>query len=264
VEYFCQRHCRSVCPIISGRNSNQALGERFFWGEHWALRVVASWAAAIGAGYLAGLAARRRGRIIALISALPVTLCWLVMTIFVWRDQWFFFPKDTEIQVSIGNKLAASLLVLTILPFTAWAGSLGEQDGQTHGTHFDARRFSLLGIKWYHYLWLPFVVYLWLVQASWAVFFGFEWLKASWKSSFSLSSFVPVAFTFMIWSTLALMWKGAAKAYVVLSGLELLPTARERAYSVLRNGVGLLILAALLQFGIQLLALGLAKLFGSH
>jgi hypothetical protein len=46
----------------------------FLWGEHWAIRVLASWASAVGAGFIAGMIARQRGRIWAGIAALPSTL----------------------------------------------------------------------------------------------------------------------------------------------------------------------------------------------
>src|SRR5260221_11671004 len=35
----------------------------FLWGEHWAIRVLASWASAISAGFIAGMVARQGGRI---------------------------------------------------------------------------------------------------------------------------------------------------------------------------------------------------------
>jgi hypothetical protein len=234
----------------------------FFWGQHWALRVAASWTATIGVGYVTGMVARQRGRTLAIIAVLPSFLCWLALAAVAWRGRFPFIAEALDVDISIGNKLAASVLVLTALPFAAWAGNIGEQEGQVYGPHFDDRRFSLLGIKWYHYFWLPFLVYLWIVQASWAAFYGFVWMKLTWKSGESLLSFVPMVFTVMIWGTLVIMGQGAAKAYQVLAGFDPIPTARSRAYAVLKNGVGLLVLAAILQVVIGLLHLGLVKLLG--
>lgn len=39
----------------------QGIWTTFFWGEHWALRAAASWLATLGAGFLVGVLARRRG-----------------------------------------------------------------------------------------------------------------------------------------------------------------------------------------------------------
>jgi hypothetical protein len=234
----------------------------FFWGEHWALRTAASWAATAGAGYLTGVVARRRGAILAVISALPSAFCWLGIAILAWHGPFSFMGEVPDFHVSIGNKLAASLLALTTFVVAAWAGGSGAQEGETYGPHFDARRFSLLGIKWYHYLWLPLVVYLWLIQMSWAVFYGLEWLKIAYKSGASFLSIVPGVFTMMIWGTLAIMGNGAAKAYAVLAGFQFIPTVRGRAFAVLMYGVGAFVLAAILQIGIQLLQYGLARLLG--
>ncbi len=92
----------------------------FRWGEHWALRVFASWASAFGAGFIAGVVARQRGRIWAGVAALPSTLCWLAIAVIGWMQKVPFFEGRFEVETSIGNKLVASLLVFTIIPMPRW------------------------------------------------------------------------------------------------------------------------------------------------
>jgi hypothetical protein len=232
-----------------------------FWGEHWALRVAASSVATIVAGYTTGLVARKHGKILAVISSLPSALFWLALTIGSWNGSFPYLKNALPFHVSIGNKLAASLVVVTMLPLAAWAGGLGEHEGQVRGPSFDSRRYSLLGIKWYHYFWLPLLAYLWLIQASWAVFDGLGWLAKSWKSGIGIISIVPGAFAFMIFGTIYIMSNGATKAYAVLSGIQAIPGAGKRALLVLKYGLGSLALAAILQTGIALLDFGLHKLF---
>ena len=166
-----------------------------------------------------------------------------------------------EVETSIGNRLAASLLVSTIIPFACHGGLAGEEESKALREHFDSRRFTLLGIKWYHYLWLPVLIQAQLTQVSWAVLYGFEWLRNTWRSGFSLISILPWIFTLMIWGTLAIMFQGAVMCYRVLSGLEKSPSARSRAVQGLKYGFGYPLLAAILQTIVSLLHYGLLKLF---
>ena len=137
----------------------------------------------------------------------------------------------------------------------------GEEESKAVGEHFDSRRFTLLGIKWYHYLWLPILIQLQMTQASWAFLYGFEWLRNTLRSGLSLISILPWIFTIAIWWTLSLMVSGVVKCYQVLSGLEEIPSARSRAFQVLKCGFGFPLLAAVLQALISLLHYGLLKLF---
>lgn len=235
------------------------------WGEHWALRVIGSWAGTLGAAFLAGMVARRRGSLLASLAAVPSLLCWLVVAVVGWYGRLPFLNSAPEIHISIGNKLAASVLVLTTIPLAAFGGGAGQLLGQQLALLFDSRRWTLLGIKWFHYLWLPFMIQLALAQASWATLYTGEWLKTWWKTTianpFSMGSIVPLAFTFMMWGTLALMGNGMHRAYRALAGLEPQLSVGSRTGVVLKRGFGFLILAAILQFGINVLHLGLAKLF---
>ena len=234
----------------------------FLWGEHWAIRVLASWASAYGAGFIAGMVARQRGRGWAGIAAVPSTVCWLAIAFIGWTQKVPFFTGQYDVETSIGNKVAASLLVFTIIPIACYGGLAGEEQGNSLGEHFDSRRFTLLGVKWYHYLWLPILIQLLLTQGSWAFLYGFEWLRNTWRAGLSLLSVVPWIFTILIWATLSLMVTGAAKCYGVLSGLEGAPSAGSRAVQVLKYGFGFPLLSAILQTLVGLAQFGLLKLLG--
>ena len=234
----------------------------FLWREHWAIRVLASWASASGAGFIAGMVARQRGKVWAGIAAVPSTLCWLAIALIGWTQWVPFAAGGYEVETSIGNKLAASLLVLTIIPIACYGGMAGEELGRSLGEHFDSRRFTLLGVKWYHYLWLPILIQLLLTQASWTFLYGFEWLRNTWRSGLSVFSVVPWIFTLLIWATLSIMVTGAGKCYGVLSGLEAVSSTRARAVQVLKYGFGFPLGAAILQTLVGLAHFGLLKLFG--
>src|SRR5882762_9868789 len=59
----------------------------FLWGEHWALRAVASWAAAGCAGFIAGAVARRQGAVLGAIAVIPSSLCWLAIALIGWKGR---------------------------------------------------------------------------------------------------------------------------------------------------------------------------------
>lgn len=233
----------------------------FFWNEHWALRTAASCTATVVTGFMAGIVARKHGKVLAIIASSPVALSWVFMAICCWKGQVLFLREPVEIQVTIANKLVASFIAITILPLAGWAGTFGEKQGADLGAHFDSRRFSLLGIKWYHYLWLPLLVYAWLIQGSWAVYYWMIWMAKSWDTGLSLVSFVGGFFSLFIFGTIYLMFNGAQRAYLILSGIESVPSLKDRTLSVLKFGLGWFVLAAILQTAIGLLELGLAKLF---
>jgi len=233
------------------------------WGEHWAIRVVVSWAGIVAAGFIVGLVARKKGSMLAALASIPTLICWLAIAAIGWTEQIPFMSETRAVDISIGNKLAASLLVLTTIPFAIWSGNQGEEISSVYGEYFDSRRWTLLGIKWFHFIWIPLLVYIVMMQTSYVALYGFQWLKAMWRadaSFISVSSIVPTVFTLMVWGTLYIMWFGMFKSYMALSGLDEIPSSGARAIAVLKYGVGGLILAAVLQAGIAYLHYGLIKL----
>src|SRR3989344_2260415 len=197
------------------------------WGEHWAIRVVVSWAGTVTAGFIVGLVARQKGGILAALASIPTVICWLAIAAIGWTEQIPFLSETRVVDISIGNKLAASLMVLTTIPFAIWSGIQGEDIGKAFGEYFDSRRQSLLGIKWFHYFWIPFLVYLVMMQTSFIALYGFQWQKMMWRADvgfLSLSYILPAVFTLMVWGTLYIMWFGMFKSYLALSGMEEIPS----------------------------------------
>lgn len=233
----------------------------FLWGEHWAIRVVLSWIGTVAAGFLVGLVARRKGNILATLASIPSVLCWIAIAAIGWTGQIPFLTETRAVDISIGNKLAAALLVLTTIPFAIMAGRQGEYAGKMFGEHYDSRRRAFLGIKWFHFIWIPIFAYLVVIQTSYTALYGFQWLKVMWRADRSfLSSILPTVFTLMVWGTLLILWFGMYKCYLVLSYLDDVPSPGARAIAVLMYGLGALILATVLQTGIVYLHYGLITL----
>lgn len=228
------------------------------WREHWALRVVASVLSAAGAGLIAGVVARRWGWQVGALATLPATVAWLWVAITAWAGTMPFF--GSELHISLGNRIAATLLTAVLLPIGAATAALGADLGADIGPHFDTRPHTLLGIRWYHYLWLPLLIHLYLAQTAWAGYYGLGWAMTAWKAGDSLFSFLPFLFTVAIWSTFVLLGTGLVRAYAVLAGLEV-ADGDGRTWSLVKYGLGYPLAAAALQTAIMFVHYGLMKVF---
>jgi hypothetical protein len=89
-------------------------------------------------------------------------LCWLAIAVIGWtqkarssRAAW------SKLLLKQTGGLAAGFHNHSL---ACYGGSAGEEEGKAMAEHFDSRRFTLLGIKWYHYLWLPILIQLQLTQ----------------------------------------------------------------------------------------------------
>lgn len=225
-----------------------------FWGNHWAWRTVWSAAATYLGAFIAGMIARERGPTIGILSAIPSAIYWGFVAFVGWTGR-------MDLDVPLGYKIAASVLVVATLPIGSAGGVAGEGYGEVNSQHFDSRRRCLLGIRWYHFIWLPFVIHFIVAQTTWAAMYGFGWIAAAWKASQSIFVMFPMLFTMAMLGTLQLVAIGAFKAYTALGGFEeatTLPVSRR----VLKYGLGFPLLAALAQLGLVAVHYGLGRIFG--
>jgi len=230
------------------------------WGEHWAVRTAASLAASFAAGIVTGLVARHRGGLMASIAAIPSVLLWAYLAVGGWTGHPPFLSADTAFDMSIGNKLAATVIALLTIPLSYAGGEQGESAAQEMAPYFDRRRQSLFGIRWYHYLWIPLVMHFVLAQTTWAGLYGFQWLMRAWKASMSMTSLLPTLFVLGVWGSLAISWTGVERAYRALSGFDDDASASSRTRTVIKHGIGFPLAAAALQALILLVHVGLLKL----
>jgi hypothetical protein len=188
------------------------------WGDHWMWRAVASLVATSLAAFVAGMVARRRGSAVGILSALPTTLYWAFISYSGWTGH---LPgSDSPVDVSLGYRIVASLLVLATLPLAAGSGKEGVAYGRANAVHFDSRRGSLLGIRWYHFLWLPVLIHLMIITAAFGVIYGFQWVVVAWRNGFSFLGFIPFLFVMAMLGTLQLLATGAMRTYEALAGFD--------------------------------------------
>jgi hypothetical protein len=217
------------------------------WGEHWFLRTLASLVSSAWAGFIAGVIGRKKGKLLAVIAVLPSWIVWVIAEYAALTGNLLPFNID-DIYVSLGNKIFMGLIIIGMLPTAWYSGQQGQIIGQEYSPHFDSRKHTLLGIKWYHYIWLPIVLYLIVVQGSYVGLYFLTWMKTLWKSGFNfLGSIIPTIFTLILYGTLYLMATGVIKTYLILAGFEKVHPKRKAIAKVLQYAIGFQIIAVALQ-----------------
>jgi hypothetical protein len=233
------------------------------WGSHWAWRAAASATATALAGFVTGVVARRRGTLFGSLSAVPAALYWATVAWIGWSSRVPF--TELKADIPLGYQIVAAILALTTIPLAGAAGSSGAPYGRANAEHFDSRRVTLLGIRWYHYLWLPLPMHFMVLSASYGSVYGFNWITTAWKGDMSFWAIVPTLFAMGLFWTLQLLAIGGFGAYEALAGFESdgnMPAWKR----VIKFGFGYLLLAVLAQVAISLVHSGLSavarKFFG--
>ena len=229
------------------------------WGDHWMWRGIASVAATSAAAFIAGMIARRRGRLIGALSAVPSAIYWALIAYAGWVGH---IPGTTAAtDVPLGYRIVAALLALSTVPCGAAFGREGAAYGHANARHFDARRGTLLGIRWYHFLWLPLLIHMMLMTAAFGCVYGFQWLTAVWSSGMSMFAIVPVIFLMAMLATLQVLGNGALGAYQALAGFDD-GSGASTFRRVMKFGFGYTVATALAQSAISLVHFGLGVLLG--
>ena len=233
--------------VFDNENAEETWGPfLFFWGGHWLLRGIASILAIAWGGFLAGVVAREKGALAAICATLPASLLWGAIGF-----GGLLGKPVYSYNISLQNSILAIALCLSTPFFAFKAGIRGSSIGQELGLHFDSRPRTLFGIRWFHYLWIPFALNVIALQSAWAFLYALRLY-----AGFSLVALILQA---GILATLSITKNGLARAYLILSGLDSATT--HSGVAVLKFGCGLTLLAALLQTGIYGIHYALTKLF---
>ena len=238
----------------------------FIWGEHWFIRAIVSVICAFWAGFISGLISRKNGCYTGIVAVAPSWMLWVGMAYIALTGNIPFFQRGVnEVYLSLGNKLSIGFILLALFPAAWLGGKHGELYGQNYSEHFDSRPRSLLGIKWYHYLWIPIILFLVLKQGAYVGLYFLVWLKALWKTGMSFKIFsyiIPAIFTIALYGTLYLMGQGIINSYRILAGFEVVDSSRKAFMLILKYAIGYQVLAAILQAIIQAIHFFLGKWFG--
>ena len=188
------------------------------WGDHWAWRTIGSMVATYAASFLAGMIARRRGTVIGVLASLPSALYWLLLALGGWIGHILLY-QTLGVEAPLGYRISFTVLAALTVPIGVTAGSLGAAFGAANAEHFDSRRRSFLGVRWFHFLWAPIVIQVLVVQASAAGIYGFGWFGAVFRVGiFSLAALIPFFFYSALVYAIGWSFTGAWRAYEALAG----------------------------------------------
>lgn len=180
-----------------------------FWGEHAALRVLASAIAAAAGGCVAGLFVGRHGTGVGAASVLPALLLWVFVAVAAWTGNWSFF--SSPLILPKGGVWVATGIPLLLLPVGMIAGNAGAEYRRRHEVYF-AVRPGLFGIRLKHYFWIPAYAILILTQAAWAAIFGWRVLEVS-----ADGDLVRFPLLLLVGLGFVLLWRGARGIYLTLA-----------------------------------------------
>jgi hypothetical protein len=245
---------RGVAYDYKAENPQETWGG-LLWGSHHMIRVVASVLATSLTSFLAGLVARTRGSIAAMAATLPAVLAWGLCAVALWTGK-LPFLGTMPIQANNADRATAVFLALVSLPLSFALGRVGGRVGVEWGEHFDARRHSILGIRWYHYLWLPLPVYLLIVFNAWAAFYFLSLQVATWSAHESFWAIIPGVLSLGLIVSFTVTYRGLSTAYRTLTGLR---ASEKPAWEIAKYGCGIPVLGCLIQVAVNLLHMGIDR-----
>jgi len=195
--------------IFSNEAEEWGLG---FWGEHYLTRILGG---LIGVGigsFVAGCIAKKHGARWGVISALPRIGIWVFVAIFGIHGaiQGYIIPLTIWPWVTIS-------VLIGLIPFVAYyTGKIGQQARVKNSEFFENRRSTLLGIKWYHWLWLFVPIHITGLLAIYSIYQMIMYLLLVFRSFLwflIIGSWVEV----LIGGGLYLLGRGMYETYSLLA-----------------------------------------------
>lgn len=232
----------------------------FTW-DNWFIRTLASIIASSWGAFIAGLISRTKGKLVGVISAFPSFAFWLL---------YFFGQLNGEINIGVGiieietdtvSKIMAIVLALTNIIIGYIAGGFGNEISNEHIKDFDERKHSILGVKWYHYIWSPFIIYFILIQGFFVSFYVLEKIYFLFQlPEYSLSGIIPNILASLASISIYVSYKALTNSYKILSGNEYSQTNGEKVKKLAGYLIGFPVLSLAIQLGTYYLELGVYNL----
>lgn len=180
-----------------------------FWADRFILRTIASIIGTAIGGFAAGAIAKSKGGVCGLISALPTSIFWIFVVIML-----IIAPPESA---SLGH-WGVSFILVIISPFVGfYNGNIGYTFRKDYPHIFEFRPRTVLGIKWFHWLWLIFPLYFVLQTITMRILQAFSLLFGStqiMKISHSILAFI---LSVLIFTCIYFMGYGIFKTFLLLS-----------------------------------------------
>lgn len=240
----------------------------FFWNGHWGWRIVTSLVATSAGATVAALIGRRRGEAIGGVVGLLPSLVWAIVAYLSLTDQvmtndfqWDLLDGTALLaHEQLGNRVAAVILAVGSVTCGFVAGKAVTPISLRLARHFDARRHSLLGIKWYHFLWIPVPGYFSLMALAYSGPFLVDFLVKNWTWGLSPMVLIPTIFLVAWYWSASLVATGMGKGYLLMAGLSEPSRGWPHTKGILKAGCGLPFLGVVLQVVLVALQTWIASL----
>ncbi len=171
-----------------------------FWGSHHILRVLASLIGTLFGALAVGCIAKFRGALWGFISTLPICIFWMYIA---------FLAGSYEL--TFGHWFVVIVLMIVSPIAGLCGGFIGSSIRLATPDFFESRPGTILGIKWYHWLWLPFPIHCVGLSGTFSVYQGFYLFFR--PEMFFLWNY----FSILIYASILLMLVGLYKAFYLLS-----------------------------------------------
>ena len=183
-----------------------------FWGEHYLTRILGGIIGVAVGSFVAGCIAKKNGARWGVISALPRISVWVFVAIFGIHG----VIQGYIISISIWQWVTISILIGLIPLVAYYAGKIGQETRVGNREFFENRRGTLLGIRWYHWLWLFFPIHVTGLLAIYSIYQMIMYLLLVFRSLlwfFIIGSWVEV----LIGGGLYLLGRGMYETYSLLA-----------------------------------------------
>ena len=180
-----------------------------FWGNHHILRIIASILGTIFGSFVAGCIGKFRGGLCGLLCALPATVFWLFVGGYALR----LLP---DVEMSLGNWLVIIILIIASPIIGFHSGKFGAEIRLENPEIFESRKHTILGIKWYQWLWLIFFIGWIGVLATYSIFQGL-WLLSGFGLLASLHNILAGLVGILIFLSIFYLFMGMYKTFYLLS-----------------------------------------------
>jgi len=214
-----------------------------FWGSHYILRTIASLVGTVFGAFASGCIGKRKGSICGLASTLPTSLFWIFVG--------FFGYSHSLMTTWQWIVVVAIVLLSPILGF--YMGGIGETVHISNPHIFEARKNTILAIKWYHWFWLVIVIE-WIGAFATYGFYQGLWLSFGIKRTAFWHTIVGGFVSLLIYIGLYFLFMGAYKTFYLLSlGHQEGLSNRTIAVRILCWTLGIWIIVGAVQFLANLL-----------
>jgi hypothetical protein len=180
-----------------------------FWGDHYKIRIISSLIGTIIGSLSAGIISKTKGQICGLITSIPTSIFWLISFLLIYQ-----YGDIQNLQLFNWFVIATLFLFSPIVGFLF--GKFGTSLRQKNPEFFEARKNTVLAIKWYHWIWL-------LPAISWTgalfTYSVYQGLNCLYKIAFSLALFnLSLGLTcILVFLSLAYLLIGIYKTIYLLS-----------------------------------------------